>query len=77
MANLISSFFDISGPSYVVDTACSSSLFALDHAYTRMKNGECDAAIVAGSNLCVHPYITYQFFCLGIVTYFLMTLYHI
>ncbi|XP_020298895.1 fatty acid synthase-like, partial [Pseudomyrmex gracilis] len=68
LANKISSWLNVSGPSYVVDTACSSSLFALAHAYTRIKNGECNAAIVAGVNLCLHPYITYQFFSLGVLS---------
>ncbi|XP_020297045.1 fatty acid synthase-like [Pseudomyrmex gracilis] len=68
MANKISSWLNASGPSYVVDTACSSSLSALAHAYTRMKNGECDAAIVAGVNLCLNPFETYQFCSLGVLS---------
>ncbi|KAL0872273.1 hypothetical protein ABMA27_004663 [Loxostege sticticalis] len=53
--NRISYTFDLKGPSYAVDTACSSSLFALAQAFTAMRAGHCDAAIVAGSNLCLKP----------------------
>ncbi|XP_046739715.1 fatty acid synthase-like isoform X2 [Diprion similis] len=65
MANRISNWFGCKGPSYVVDTACSSSLFALDHAYRAIRNGQCDAAIVGGCNLCLCPQISQQFFRLG------------
>ena len=50
-ANRISYTFDFKGPSYVVDSACSGSMVALHQAVWAMKNGECDAAIVAGVNL--------------------------
>ncbi|XP_063827966.1 fatty acid synthase [Ostrinia nubilalis] len=53
--NRISYTFDLKGPSYAVDTACSSSLFALAQAFTAIRAGHCDAAIVAGSNLCLKP----------------------
>lgn len=45
----------------MIDTACSSSMYALDSAFTAIKNGECDAALVGGSNLIMHPYVTLQF----------------
>ncbi|CAH0760904.1 unnamed protein product [Diatraea saccharalis] len=53
--NRISYTFDLKGPSYAVDTACSSSLFALSQAFMAIRAGHCDAAIVAGSNLCLKP----------------------
>lgn len=61
MANRISFSLGTNGPSYVVDTACSSSMYALDSAYSAMINGECDMAIVGGSNLLLHPFTTLQF----------------
>lgn len=53
--NRISYTFDLQGPSYAVDTACSSSMFALAQAYTAIRAGHCDAAVVAGCNLCLKP----------------------
>ncbi|CAH2091553.1 unnamed protein product [Euphydryas editha] len=53
--NRISYTFDLKGPSYAIDTACSSSMFALTQAVTAMRTGQCDAAVVAGSNLCLKP----------------------
>ena len=49
------------GPSFCVDTACSSSLLALDHALTAIRTGQCTAAIVAGTSLCVKPTTSLQF----------------
>ncbi|XP_058453845.1 fatty acid synthase-like [Malaya genurostris] len=67
LANRISYSMDFRGPSLVMDTACSSSMYALDVAYRSIRNGVCDAAIVMGSNLTLHPYITYQFALLGVL----------
>ncbi|CAH2039961.1 unnamed protein product, partial [Iphiclides podalirius] len=53
--NRISYTFDLKGPSYAVDTACSSSMFALAQAVAAMRAGQCDAAVVAGTNLCLKP----------------------
>ena len=36
-------------------------MYALDCAFNAMRNGECDAAIVGGANLLLHPYVTLQF----------------
>ncbi|XP_019551217.3 fatty acid synthase-like [Aedes albopictus] len=65
--NRVSYLLDLRGPSYVLDTACSSSMYALDVAYRSIMNGECDAAIVTGANLTLHPFITYQFAMLGVL----------
>ncbi|WP_454782598.1 SDR family NAD(P)-dependent oxidoreductase [Legionella sp. WA2022007384] len=51
LANRISHYFDLSGPSEAVDTACSSSLYALDRAVKAIKQGEIEQAIVCGVNL--------------------------
>ncbi|XP_022835186.1 fatty acid synthase-like isoform X1 [Spodoptera litura] len=61
LANRISYWLGVTGPSYTIDTACSSSLYALVHAYRAIRDGHCDAAIVGGSNLCLHPYVSLQF----------------
>lgn len=69
LANRISYWLGANGPSYTVDSACSSSLLALEHAYRCIKEGQCDAAIVGGANLCLHPYVSLQFSRLGIYLY--------
>ncbi len=56
IANRISYFLNINGPSMVIDTACSSSLSALHLAKESINRGECDIAIVGGVNLSLHPY---------------------
>ncbi|XP_029159596.1 fatty acid synthase-like [Nylanderia fulva] len=68
IANRISYWLGVTGPSYNIDTACSSSHFAMVEAYKMIRSGVCEAAIVASSNLCVHPFVTHQFFCLGVLS---------
>ncbi|KAJ4448696.1 hypothetical protein ANN_00086, partial [Periplaneta americana] len=69
MANRISQWLEILGPSYMVDTACSSSSYAMEHAYRAIRDGHCEAAIVAGSNICLHPHVTIQFWRLGVLSH--------
>lgn len=61
MANRISYSLGLHGPSFLVDTACSSSMYALDMAFSHIRSGQCEAAIVGGSNLLIQPAITIQF----------------
>ncbi|XP_035742631.1 fatty acid synthase-like [Vespa mandarinia] len=68
MTNRISNWLHVTGPTCNIDTMCSSSLFAMEHAYRAIHNGQCDYAIVAGSNLCLHPFLTLQFKRLGILS---------
>lgn len=51
IANRISYFFNLSGPSQVIDTACSSSLVAIHQACQSIQLKESDLAIVGGVNL--------------------------
>ncbi|KAH7303833.1 polyketide synthase [Stachybotrys elegans] len=55
LANRVSHFFDLHGPSMVVDTACSSSLYALHSALSAIESGDCESAIVAAANLIMSP----------------------
>jgi fatty acid synthase, animal type len=60
-ANRVSFALGLWGPSMMVDTACSSALYALDCAFNAMRNGECDAALVGGSNLLLNPNVSLHF----------------
>ncbi|KAK4214121.1 polyketide synthase [Rhypophila decipiens] len=55
LANRLSWFYNLKGPSVTVDTACSGSLIALDMATRTLRSGEVDMAIVAASNLYMSP----------------------
>jgi fatty acid synthase len=61
MANRISYTLGIRGPSLLVDTACSSSTYALDLAFYAIQNGNCEAALVGGSNIILSKVITRHF----------------
>ncbi|MGW7367806.1 amino acid adenylation domain-containing protein, partial [Streptomyces sp. NPDC054841] len=61
LANRLSYFLDLHGPSMTVDTLCSSSLVALHTAVRSIRNGECEQAIVAGVHMGMSP----QYFQLG------------
>ncbi|XP_031629091.1 fatty acid synthase-like [Contarinia nasturtii] len=67
VANRISYCLNLTGPSFTIDTACSSSMFAIDQAFTALRNGQCDSALVCGTNLLLHPYTTINFFRLGMI----------
>ncbi|WP_405789788.1 amino acid adenylation domain-containing protein [Streptomyces sp. NBC_01367] len=61
LANRVSYFLDLHGPSMTIDTLCSSSLVALHTAVRSIRNGECEQAVVAGVHLAMSP----QYFQLG------------
>ncbi|MFG2590380.1 SDR family NAD(P)-dependent oxidoreductase [Streptomyces sp. NPDC048438] len=51
IANRVSHFFDLHGPSVVVDTASSASLHAVHLAVQSLQQGECALALAGGINL--------------------------
>jgi myxalamid-type polyketide synthase MxaB len=51
----ISFTWGLQGPAVSIDTACSSSLIATHMACKGIRNGECDAAVVAGVNYLLNP----------------------
>ncbi|NXA99354.1 FAS synthase, partial [Cnemophilus loriae] len=68
LANRISYFYDLKGPSLTVDTACSSSLVALENAYKAICHGQCSTALVGGVNLLLKPNTSVQFMKLGLLS---------
>ncbi|NXE39642.1 FAS synthase, partial [Ptilorrhoa leucosticta] len=68
LANRISYFYDLTGPSLTIDTACSSSLVALENAYKAIRHGQCSAALVGGVNLLLKPNTSVQFMKLGMLS---------
>ncbi|MEM7586905.1 MAG: SDR family NAD(P)-dependent oxidoreductase, partial [Acidobacteriota bacterium] len=61
VANRVSYFFDLHGPSMAVDTACSSSLSAIHLAVQSLRRDECEMALAGGVNLTLHPRRVVQF----------------
>ena len=55
IANRVSYWLDLRGPSLVVDTACASGLAALHRAATALRSGECKLAIAGAVNLLLSP----------------------
>ncbi|KPJ07769.1 Fatty acid synthase [Papilio machaon] len=54
-ANRISYWLNAKGPSMSIDESCCSSIAALEQAYLALSRGDCEAAIVGGGNICLHP----------------------
>ncbi|KAI8160165.1 Highly reducing polyketide synthase [Colletotrichum sp. SAR 10_70] len=55
LSNRLSYEYDLKGPSMTIRTGCSSALIGLHEACMSINSGQCNAAIVAGSNLIMAP----------------------
>ncbi|HEV2801334.1 MAG TPA: amino acid adenylation domain-containing protein [Pyrinomonadaceae bacterium] len=55
IANRVSYFLNLHGPSLLVDTMCSSSLVALHLACQSLRQGECTMALAGGVNVLLSP----------------------
>lgn len=55
LSNRVNYVFNLLGPSETVNTACSSSMYALHHAVHALRAGDCEKAIVAGTNIILDP----------------------
>jgi acyl transferase domain-containing protein len=67
MANRISHFYDLRGPSMTVDTGCSTGLVALHQACQSLKTSDAKMAIVVGANIMINPDIFVLWSSLGYV----------
>lgn len=61
LSNRVSFALGLRGPSFTLDSACSSAITALDIAVKYMRSGACETALVAGSNLILHPNNSLQY----------------
>ena len=55
LANRLSWFLDLHGPSVSIDSACSASLVAVHLACQSLRMGECEIAITGGVSLMIAP----------------------
>ncbi len=55
IANIVSYTLDLNGPSMAIDSMCSSSLTCVHLAVELLNSGACEAFIVGGVNLSIHP----------------------
>nr|QEO74705.1 phosphopantetheine-binding domain-containing pro [uncultured bacterium] len=68
LANRLSYFYDLRGPSLLLDTACSSSLVAVHEAVRAIASGECAQALVGGINLILHPATSVAYYKAGMLS---------
>lgn len=61
IANRVSYYFDLRGPSVALDTACSSSLVAIHLACQSLRTGDSDVALAGGVNVILSPAVTRSF----------------
>ena len=55
IANRVSHFFDLGGPSLAINTACSGGLTAIHLACESLRGGSCAMALAGGVNLTLDP----------------------
>ncbi|AJR05679.1 putative Beta-ketoacyl synthase [Photobacterium gaetbulicola Gung47] len=56
LANRLSYYFGLTGPSSSINAACASSLVAINHARHDLLHGDSEYALVGAVNLNIHPW---------------------
>ena len=67
-SNYVSFYFGFKGPSLTVNTACSASLHAFDLAVQSLRVGQCQHAVVAGTNVLLKPGTAMHMLKLGMLS---------
>lgn len=67
LANRISHWFDLKGPSVTLDTACSASTSALHLACESLRTGDSKMSLVSGANVMLEPDVMQALSCLKYV----------
>jgi acyl transferase domain-containing protein/acyl carrier protein/NAD(P)-dependent dehydrogenase (short-subunit alcohol dehydrogenase family) len=68
LANRLSYFYDVCGPSLQIDTACSASSVALHSAVRSLRTGESVQALVGGVNVICHPFNSLVYYHSGMLS---------
>ncbi|KAF7287912.1 hypothetical protein GWI33_000259 [Rhynchophorus ferrugineus] len=68
IANSISYYLDLKGPSFALDAGCSSSGYALNEAVEALMFGSCDQALVCGAQYHLQPFDSMEFAKLGVLS---------
>lgn len=55
LANRISYFYDLKGPSISLDTACAGTLTSVHYGVEALQNHQCEMALVGGVNMMLSP----------------------
>ncbi|XP_051160200.1 fatty acid synthase-like [Leptopilina boulardi] len=68
LANRISFFFGLNGPSVNIDSSCCGGASALYEGFMAIKDGRAESAIIGASNVVLHPNMSLQLFLLGLLS---------
>ncbi|KAK4878182.1 hypothetical protein RN001_010688 [Aquatica leii] len=67
MAEWISYYLQLQGPTVTSNSACASSLYSLDQAVMAIKTGKCDSALICSFNVIQNPHIHFGLTQLGVL----------
>ncbi|GAW25636.1 putative polyketide synthase [Rosellinia necatrix] len=68
LSNRISYEMDLQGPSMTIRTACSAAMVGLNEACMAISRGECEGALVGGTNLIMTPGLTTMLSSQGVLS---------